>query len=89
MRGGSSRSVSSTSTSVRGVRRGHGARRSRTRSQSSRVCGGHSGRGVNEDEWKWNTTFSSDSSVSSPPVFSAEYGPSSEAQQCERPDESF
>lgn len=91
-RGGPSRGAGSVSRGGGGVRRGGGVRHGagRPRRRGARVRGGRTGRSgqdANKEEWQWNTTFSNDSSMSSPLVFSAECGPSHEAQQCERPDD--
>lgn len=84
MRGGSFRNTGSVSRSGGGLRRGARGRGAvRPRRRGVRVRGGRSGRsgrGANKDKWKWNMTSSNDSFTSSPPVFSAECGPSPEAQ---------
>ena len=70
---------------VRGGRvRGGRVRGSRARGRAGRA---RAGRSVT-DEWKWSTTFSDDPSISSPPIFSQQCGPS-EAHNCDEPDDFF
>ena len=66
--------------------RGRGRSRGRSRGRGGVRGGGTRGRtGNGRDnlppvEWKWNTTYNDDSSMSSPPDFDANHGPSDRAQ---------
>ena len=70
----------------RGRGRGGGRGRGRMRGQGTRGTrrGGKTARSVQgnpvDDKWKWLSTYANDSSISSPPVFNVESGPSAEAK---------
>ena len=80
--------------------RGRGSRgrvrRSRGRSSGSRGRGrGSRGRGGggtqnktgNQADWVWSDAYNEDSSISSPPSFDADYGPSALALSCSTPED--
>lgn len=78
----------------RGRGRGGGRGRGRMRGQGTRGTrrGGRTARSVQanpvDDKWKWLSTYTNDSSISSP-VFNVESGPSAEAKCCDCPGDFF
>ena len=79
----------------RGRGRGGGRGRGRMRGQGTRGTrrGGRTACSVQanpvDDKWKWLSTYANDSSISSPPVFNVESGPSAEAKCCDCPGDFF
>ena len=65
---------------ARGRGRGRGRGRMRGQGTGGTRRGGRMARSVQanpvDDKWKWLSTYANDSSISSPPVFNVESGPS-------------